>query len=162
MLNVKLLTLYQHLLLCIDVLMCVAQRGSLTVLLCGENSLVAALEQFFHHGFKSARLFQKTVFVWDFVGECEETARSAADEENCSVWPMAENQGLNCVTMCTGFTGLKKKCGIPFYSCVMVFIHVCRGLYNIYNYFCVIWAFKWICNIAFSLVFSVCWAVTQQ
>lgn len=43
------------------------ERGSLTVLLCGENSLVAALEQFFHHGFKSARLFQKTVFVWDFV-----------------------------------------------------------------------------------------------
>uniref|UniRef100_A0A8C5NCE2 DENN domain-containing protein 5B-like n=1 Tax=Gouania willdenowi TaxID=441366 RepID=A0A8C5NCE2_GOUWI len=47
------------------------ERGSLTVLLCGENGLVAALEQFFHHGFKSAWLFQKTVFVWDFVGECE-------------------------------------------------------------------------------------------
>lgn len=45
------------------------QRGSLTVLLCGENGLVAALENFFHHGFKSARLFQKTTFVWDFVGE---------------------------------------------------------------------------------------------
>lgn len=53
------------------VLLVSPQRGSLTVLLCGENSLVAALEQFFHHGFKSARLFQKTVFVWDFVGECE-------------------------------------------------------------------------------------------
>lgn len=54
------------------------QRGSLTVLLCGENGLVAALEQFFHHGFKSARLFQKTVFVWDFVGECGTTVPSAA------------------------------------------------------------------------------------
>jgi len=30
---------------------------------------VAALEQLFHHGFKSARLFQKAVFVWDFMGE---------------------------------------------------------------------------------------------
>ncbi|KAG7454392.1 hypothetical protein MATL_G00259240 [Megalops atlanticus] len=43
------------------------ERGSLTVLLCGEIGLVAALEQFFYHGFKSSRLFQKTVFVWDFV-----------------------------------------------------------------------------------------------
>lgn len=43
------------------------ERGSLTVLLCGENGLVTSLEQFFYHGFKSARLFQKTVFVWDFV-----------------------------------------------------------------------------------------------
>uniref|UniRef100_A0A4W6EV49 DENN/MADD domain containing 5B n=1 Tax=Lates calcarifer TaxID=8187 RepID=A0A4W6EV49_LATCA len=44
------------------------ERGSLTVLLCGENSLVTALEQFFHHGFKSARLFQKTVnyLIWFF------------------------------------------------------------------------------------------------
>lgn len=54
------------------------QRGSLTVLLCGESGLVAALEQFFHHGFKSARLFQRTVFVWDFVGECGAIAPSAA------------------------------------------------------------------------------------
>ncbi|XP_068163131.1 DENN domain-containing protein 5B isoform X2 [Antennarius striatus] len=43
------------------------ERGSLTVLLCGENSLVGALEHFFHHGFRSARLFQKTVFLWDFM-----------------------------------------------------------------------------------------------
>ncbi|KAJ3612129.1 hypothetical protein NHX12_020406 [Muraenolepis orangiensis] len=43
------------------------ERGSLTILLCGESGLVRALEQFFHHGFKSSRLFQKNVFVWDFV-----------------------------------------------------------------------------------------------
>uniref|UniRef100_A0A8C1IL45 DENN/MADD domain containing 5B n=1 Tax=Cyprinus carpio TaxID=7962 RepID=A0A8C1IL45_CYPCA len=42
------------------------ERGSLTVLLCGEGGLVWALEQFFHHGFRSARIFQKNVFVWDF------------------------------------------------------------------------------------------------
>lgn len=62
------------------------QRGSLTVLLCGENSLVTALEQFFHHGFKSARLFQKTVFVWDFVGECGAAAPSAAVKRNYLIW----------------------------------------------------------------------------
>lgn len=62
------------------------QRGNLTILLCGENSLVAALEQFFHHGFKSARLFQKTVFVWDFVGECGAPAPSAAVQENGVIW----------------------------------------------------------------------------
>ncbi|KAK1167163.1 DENN domain-containing protein 5B-like isoform X3 [Acipenser oxyrinchus oxyrinchus] len=43
------------------------ERGSLTILLCGENGLVSALEQFFHHGFKSSRIFQKNVFVWDFI-----------------------------------------------------------------------------------------------
>uniref|UniRef100_A0A672PSH9 DENN domain-containing protein 5B-like n=1 Tax=Sinocyclocheilus grahami TaxID=75366 RepID=A0A672PSH9_SINGR len=45
------------------------ERGSLTVLLCGEGGLVWALEQFFHHGFRSARIFQKNVFVWDFYGK---------------------------------------------------------------------------------------------
>ncbi|XP_060050601.1 DENN domain-containing protein 5B isoform X2 [Erinaceus europaeus] len=43
------------------------ERGSLTVLLCGENGLVAALEQVFHHGFRSVRIFQKNVFIWDFL-----------------------------------------------------------------------------------------------
>ncbi|XP_069048975.1 DENN domain-containing protein 5B isoform X2 [Lepisosteus oculatus] len=43
------------------------ERGSLTVLLCGESGLVVALEQFFHHGFKSTRIFQKNVFMWDFM-----------------------------------------------------------------------------------------------
>ncbi|KAL7982280.1 hypothetical protein Chor_009878 [Crotalus horridus] len=43
------------------------ERGSLTVLLCGESGLVMALEQVFHHGFKSARIFHKNVFIWDFI-----------------------------------------------------------------------------------------------
>ncbi|KAG7324218.1 hypothetical protein KOW79_012234 [Hemibagrus wyckioides] len=43
------------------------ERGSLTVLLCGEGGLVGALEQFFYHGFRTARLFQKSVFLWDFI-----------------------------------------------------------------------------------------------
>uniref|UniRef100_A0A1A8PD42 DENN/MADD domain containing 5B n=2 Tax=Nothobranchius pienaari TaxID=704102 RepID=A0A1A8PD42_9TELE len=43
------------------------ERGNLTVLLCGEGGLVLALEKFLLHGFKSNRLFQRNVFVWDFV-----------------------------------------------------------------------------------------------
>uniref|UniRef100_A0A8C6X186 DENN domain containing 5A n=1 Tax=Naja naja TaxID=35670 RepID=A0A8C6X186_NAJNA len=44
------------------------ERGSLTLLLCGEGGLVSALEQVFQHGFKSPRLF-KNVFIWDFLGK---------------------------------------------------------------------------------------------
>lgn len=43
------------------------ERGNLTVLLCGEGGLVRALEKFLLHGLKSIRLFQRNVFVWDFV-----------------------------------------------------------------------------------------------
>ncbi|CAL1592098.1 unnamed protein product [Knipowitschia caucasica] len=43
------------------------ERGNLTVLLCGEGGLVCALEKFLLHGLKSSRLFQRSVFVWDFV-----------------------------------------------------------------------------------------------
>uniref|UniRef100_A0A8C8I5F5 DENN domain-containing protein 5B n=1 Tax=Oncorhynchus tshawytscha TaxID=74940 RepID=A0A8C8I5F5_ONCTS len=41
--------------------------GNLTALLCGEEGLVRSLEQFLLHGFKSSRLFQRSVFIWDFV-----------------------------------------------------------------------------------------------
>nr|XP_056702124.1 DENN domain-containing protein 5B isoform X3 [Euleptes europaea] len=60
------------------------ERGSLTVLLCGENGLVAALEQVFHHGFKSARIFHKNVFIWDFIEKAVayfETTDQAGDNE---------------------------------------------------------------------------------
>ncbi|TMS05866.1 DENN domain-containing protein 5B [Larimichthys crocea] len=43
------------------------ERGNLTVLLCGEGGLVLSLEKFLLHGFKCNRLFQRNVFVWDFV-----------------------------------------------------------------------------------------------
>uniref|UniRef100_A0A667Z4K9 DENN/MADD domain containing 5B n=1 Tax=Myripristis murdjan TaxID=586833 RepID=A0A667Z4K9_9TELE len=45
------------------------ERGNLTVLLCGEGGLVLSLEKFLLHGMKSSRLFQRNVFVWDFVGK---------------------------------------------------------------------------------------------
>ncbi|KAM9377395.1 DENN domain-containing protein 5B-like isoform 2-T2 [Pholidichthys leucotaenia] len=43
------------------------EKGNLTVLLCGEGGLVLSLEKFLLHGFRSTRLFQRNVFVWDFV-----------------------------------------------------------------------------------------------
>ncbi|KAM9015074.1 DENN domain-containing protein 5A isoform 11-T11 [Ara ararauna] len=46
------------------------ERGSLTLLLCGESGLVSALEQVFQHGFKSPRLF-KNVFIWDFLEKAQ-------------------------------------------------------------------------------------------
>uniref|UniRef100_A0A4W5L353 DENN/MADD domain containing 5B n=1 Tax=Hucho hucho TaxID=62062 RepID=A0A4W5L353_9TELE len=45
------------------------ERGNLTALLCGEGGLVRSLEQFLLHGFKSSRLFQRSVFIWDYVGK---------------------------------------------------------------------------------------------
>ncbi|TKS91010.1 DENN domain-containing protein 5B [Collichthys lucidus] len=74
------------------------ERGSLTVLLCGENSLVAALEQFFYHGFKSARLFQKTVFVWDFVEKAVAYMESA--DQMGDLQETAEPLGMTCQSLC--------------------------------------------------------------
>ncbi|KAG5830703.1 hypothetical protein ANANG_G00313440 [Anguilla anguilla] len=74
------------------------ERGSLTILLCGENGLVCALEQFFHHGFKSARLFQKNVFVWDFVEKAVaylDTADQIGDLQEAP-----EPLGQTCETFC--------------------------------------------------------------
>uniref|UniRef100_A0A671MPZ7 DENN domain-containing protein 5B n=1 Tax=Sinocyclocheilus anshuiensis TaxID=1608454 RepID=A0A671MPZ7_9TELE len=74
------------------------ERGSLTVLLCGEGGLVWALEQFFHHGFRSARIFQKNVFVWDFY------ERTVAFMENADqigdLQETPEPLGLNCESFC--------------------------------------------------------------
>ncbi|XP_039997339.1 DENN domain-containing protein 5B isoform X2 [Xiphias gladius] len=74
------------------------ERGSLTVLLCGENSLVAALEQFFHHGFKSSRLFQKTMFVWDFVERAVAYMESA--DQMGDLQETAEPLGMTCQSLC--------------------------------------------------------------
>ncbi|XP_062300122.1 DENN domain-containing protein 5B-like isoform X3 [Scomber scombrus] len=74
------------------------ERGSLTVLLCGESSLVSSLEQFFHHGFKSARLFQKTVFVWDFVEKAVAYMESA--DQMGDLQETAEPLGMTCQSLC--------------------------------------------------------------
>uniref|UniRef100_A0A8C8F4M1 DENN domain-containing protein 5B n=1 Tax=Oncorhynchus tshawytscha TaxID=74940 RepID=A0A8C8F4M1_ONCTS len=74
------------------------ERGSLTILLCGEVGLVGALELFFHNGFKSARLFQKTVFVWDFVEKAVAYMESA--DQMGDMQETAEPMGLTCVSLC--------------------------------------------------------------
>ncbi|CAN9508055.1 unnamed protein product [Ophioblennius macclurei] len=74
------------------------ERGSLTVLLCGENSLVSAMEQFFHHGFRSARLFQKTVFVWDFVEKAVAHMESA--EQMGGLQEISWPPGATCQSLC--------------------------------------------------------------
>ncbi|CAL9701652.1 unnamed protein product [Knipowitschia caucasica] len=56
------------------------ERGSLTLLLCGEYGLVWALEQVFQHGFKSPRLF-KNVFIWDFLEKSQIYFESAEQRE---------------------------------------------------------------------------------
>ncbi|KAH0617045.1 hypothetical protein JD844_028638 [Phrynosoma platyrhinos] len=74
------------------------ERGSLTVLLCGENGLVAALEQVFHHGFKSARIFHKNIFIWDFIEKAvayfETTDQIGDSEEDVLL------QKSSCKTFC--------------------------------------------------------------
>uniref|UniRef100_A0A3Q4GHG1 DENN/MADD domain containing 5B n=1 Tax=Neolamprologus brichardi TaxID=32507 RepID=A0A3Q4GHG1_NEOBR len=80
------------------------ERGSLTVLLCGENSLVAALEQFFHHGFKSARLFQKTVFVWDFVEKAVAYMESA--DQVGDLQETTEAVKMTCQSLCHYFNAI--------------------------------------------------------
>ncbi|CAH2092083.1 unnamed protein product [Euphydryas editha] len=57
--------------------------NSLSVLLCGENGLVKCLEQAFLCGFKSARLFGKNLFIWDYFARVkDEFKMSLCDESN--------------------------------------------------------------------------------
>ncbi|XP_050672617.1 DENN domain-containing protein 5A isoform X3 [Leptidea sinapis] len=57
--------------------------NSLSVLLCGENGLVKCLEQAFLCGFKSARLFGKNLFIWDYFTRVkDEFKMSLCDEGN--------------------------------------------------------------------------------
>uniref|UniRef100_A0A8C4Q3B8 DENN domain-containing protein 5B n=1 Tax=Eptatretus burgeri TaxID=7764 RepID=A0A8C4Q3B8_EPTBU len=60
------------------------ERGSLMPLLCGEGGLVPSLEQLFHHGFKSTRLFQRSIFIWDFLGKVCLYLESPGNPENPS------------------------------------------------------------------------------
>ncbi|XP_061107686.1 DENN domain-containing protein 5B-like isoform X2 [Conger conger] len=72
------------------------KEQSLTVLLCGENGLVCALEQFFHHGFRSTRLFQKNAFIWDFVEKAMAYLDSADQMGDLQEAP--KPLGLTCET----------------------------------------------------------------
>ncbi|XP_018608112.1 DENN domain-containing protein 5A-like isoform X2 [Scleropages formosus] len=71
------------------------ERGSLTLLLCGEGGLVWALEQVFQHGFKSPRLF-KSVFIWDFLEKAQTHFESLEQREMVQ----DENWQTNTRTFC--------------------------------------------------------------
>lgn len=43
------------------------ERGSLTVLLCGESGLVPSMEKMFQLGFKSARFLRNKFYIWDYL-----------------------------------------------------------------------------------------------
>ncbi|CAH2062861.1 unnamed protein product, partial [Iphiclides podalirius] len=55
--------------------------NSLSVLLCGENGLVKCLEQAFLCGFKSARLFGKNLFIWDYFARVKDEFKLSLCEE---------------------------------------------------------------------------------
>ncbi|CAL4110696.1 unnamed protein product, partial [Meganyctiphanes norvegica] len=61
------------------------ERGSLTLLLCGDLGLVYCLEQVFSFGFKSTRFFGKNLYLWDFFerlqGEFESILREEMERE---------------------------------------------------------------------------------
>ncbi|KAM9854923.1 DENN domain-containing protein 5B-like [Aulostomus maculatus] len=74
------------------------ERGNLTVLLCGEGGLVLSLEKFLLHGFKSKGLFQRNVFVWDFVEKAVvsmETADQMGDLNGLTL-----TKGPPCDSLC--------------------------------------------------------------
>ena len=45
------------------------ERGSLTLLLCGDLGLVNCLELVFLFGFKCTRFFGKNLYLWDYLGK---------------------------------------------------------------------------------------------
>ena len=45
------------------------ERGSLTLLLCGDLGLVYCLELVFSFGFKNTRFFGKNLYLWDYMGK---------------------------------------------------------------------------------------------
>lgn len=54
---------------------------SLTNLLCGEEGLVKSLEQAFMCGFRSARLFGKNLYIWDYFLKVKEHFELSLAEE---------------------------------------------------------------------------------
>eukprot|EP00066_Takifugu_rubripes_P016214 XP_011605480.1 PREDICTED: DENN domain-containing protein 5B-like isoform X1 [Takifugu rubripes] len=74
------------------------ERGNLTVLLCGEGGLVTSLEKFLLHGFKSNRLFQRNVFVWDFVEKVVFSIETADQMGDVHVSNLAK--GPPCELLC--------------------------------------------------------------
>lgn len=56
------------------------ERGSLTILLCGERGLVYCLEQVFIYGFKATRFFRH-VYLWDFFVKVKSSFENTLQED---------------------------------------------------------------------------------
>ncbi|XP_022243870.1 LOW QUALITY PROTEIN: DENN domain-containing protein 5B-like [Limulus polyphemus] len=63
------------------------ERGSLTILLCGELGLVYCLEQVFLYGFKATRFFRQ-VYLWDFFVKIRAYFGSILQEEQSTDSPV--------------------------------------------------------------------------
>uniref|UniRef100_A0A3Q3IP40 UDENN domain-containing protein n=1 Tax=Monopterus albus TaxID=43700 RepID=A0A3Q3IP40_MONAL len=74
------------------------ERGNLTVLLCGEGGLVLSLGKFLLHGFKTNRLFQRNVFVWDFVEKA--VASMETDDQMGDLHGSTLTKGPPCDSLC--------------------------------------------------------------
>ncbi|XP_053641988.1 DENN domain-containing protein 5B isoform X1 [Cherax quadricarinatus] len=57
------------------------ERGSLTLLLCGDFGLVCCLEQVFSYGFKSTRFFGKNLYLWDYFERVQQHFEVVVREE---------------------------------------------------------------------------------
>ncbi|KAG7172904.1 DENN domain-containing protein 5A-like, partial [Homarus americanus] len=57
------------------------ERGSLTLLLCGDFGLVCCLEQVFSYGFKSTRFFGKNLYLWDYFERVQQHFEVVLREE---------------------------------------------------------------------------------
>ncbi|XP_068595232.1 DENN domain-containing protein 5B [Brachionichthys hirsutus] len=74
------------------------ERGNLTVLLCGEGGLVTALEKFLLDGFRTNRLFQRNVFVWDFVEKAAASVETA--DQRGDLLGSTSPKGSPCDSLC--------------------------------------------------------------
>ncbi|CAG9091259.1 unnamed protein product [Plutella xylostella] len=70
--------------------------NSLSVLLCGENGLVKCLEQAFICGFKSARLFGKNLFIWDFFARVRDEFKLSLCDDNSQQTKPSCGVNYNC------------------------------------------------------------------
>ncbi|CAG9563036.1 unnamed protein product [Danaus chrysippus] len=80
--------------------------NSLSVLLCGENGLVKSLEQAFLCGFKSARLFGKNLFIWDYFARVKDEFKMSLCEDSnqsnksCVVYNCRQDQEHRAIWRC--------------------------------------------------------------
>ncbi|XP_076058045.1 DENN domain containing pinstripe isoform X2 [Oratosquilla oratoria] len=78
------------------------ERGSLTLLLCGEMGLVYCMEQVFSYGFKSTRFFGKNLYLWDYFERVQQhfevVLREEMEREQLTGITRDADQGLSVMS----------------------------------------------------------------